>query len=133
MSASGATADTGGVSGSTERRQLIWSGVAFFGMLVALIVVAAVFAGDAGDERTTTESTVACAPDDAVCRAAQAQTERPGIIPQPGSGHAPRDAGEPGGWGQIAVLGGILAALAVIGLLVARAIRRARAAAAGSS
>lgn len=115
------------MAGDVERRQIVAAGVAFFGILVLLIVVAAVFAGGAGDERTTTGTTVACAPDDAVCRAAQAQGERPGIIPQPGSGHAPDDAGEPGGWGQIAVFGGIVAALALIGTLVAVSMRRARA------
>jgi hypothetical protein len=113
------------MSPDPERRQLLWAGAAFFGVLVLLIAVAAVFAGGSGDEHTT-ESTVACAPDDPVCRAAQAEGARPGIIPRPGSGHAPEDAGEPGGWGQIAVFAGIVVALTVIGALVARSIRRAR-------
>lgn len=101
------------------------AGAVFFGALVALIAVAAILGGSSGDERQSTASTIACADDDAVCRAAQRSGERPGIIPQPGEGRTPTDAGEPGGWEQIALFGALVAALAVIMALVYRSTRRA--------
>jgi hypothetical protein len=107
-----------------ERRRLVIGGAAFFGVLVVLIGLVAVFGAGSGDEQQTTTSTVACAPDDAACRAAQQEGERPGIIPQPGEGHAPDDPGEPGGWEQVALFFALVAALGVIVALVVRSTRR---------
>jgi hypothetical protein len=117
-----------------ERRGLVIAGVVFFGALLALILVATVLNARAGDERTSsTGTTVACASDDAVCQAAQRSEDRPGIIPQPGSGRAPDEPSDRGGWEQVALFGAILLALALIAGLVVRSARRARAAASGSS
>lgn len=113
-----------GVARDPEKRGLLIAGGAFFGILLALIALVALVAGDEGDEKETTVSTVACAPDDAACRAAQQAGERPGIIPTPGEGRAPEDAGEPGGAAQIALFFGLVAALGVIIALVVRSTRR---------
>lgn len=50
-----------------------------------------------------------------------------GIIPEPDSGRPPEDAGDRGGWAQLAVLGLTVGGVAVVGLLAARNARRARA------
>lgn len=50
-----------------------------------------------------------------------------GILPQPDSGTPPDDAGDRGGWAQLAVLGLTVGGVAVVGLLAARSARRARA------
>ncbi|MPY92031.1 MAG: hypothetical protein GEV08_02905 [Acidimicrobiia bacterium] len=50
----------------------------------------------------------------------------PGIIPEPNSGHAPRDSGDRGGWMQAALFFVICGALLLIGLLVWRESRRKR-------
>jgi hypothetical protein len=110
---------------SAERRRLVVAGAAFFGVLLVLIAVAAIVGGSSGDARRTSVSTIACEPGDTVCEAAQRSGERPGIIPQPGDGHAPTDAGEPGGWEQIALFGVLVVGLAVIVALVVRSTRRA--------
>ena len=110
---------------SAERRRLVVAGAACFGVLIVLIEIAAIVGGSSGDERRTSVSTIACEPDDAVCLAEQRSGERPGIIPQPGEGHTPADAGEPGGWEQIALFGVLVVALVVIVALVVRSTRRA--------
>jgi len=51
----------------------------------------------------------------------------PNIIPAINSGTAPKTSTDRGGWAQYAVLGGIVAALGLIGLLMWRESRRARA------
>lgn len=108
-----------------ERRRLVLAGGAFFGVLIILIGLVAVFGGSSGDERDTAVTTVACAPDDAACRAAQQSGERPGIIPQPGAGRAAEDPGEPGGREQVALFFVLVVALGVIVALVVRSTRRA--------
>jgi hypothetical protein len=112
-------------SPSAERRRLVVAGATFFGILIVLIAVAAILGGGSGDERQTSVSTIACEPDDAVCLAEQRSGERPGIIPQPGEGHTPTEAGEPGGWEQVALFVVLVAALVVIVALVVRSTRRA--------
>ncbi len=107
-----------------ERRPFVVAGVVLLGALAALIVLAAVVAGDAGDEHTSPTTTFACEPGDAACLAAQRSVERPGIIPRPGEGHAPTDPGEPGGRDQLALLGLIVVSLGVIVALVTRSVRR---------
>lgn len=102
------------------------AGAGIFGALVVLVIVAVVFSGDAGDPSPVTVSTVACDPDDEVCLAAQRAGERPSIIPRPGEGRAPSDPGEPGGWAQLALLGLILGAVAIIATVVIRSTRRSR-------
>src|SRR6478735_5365894 len=54
------------------------------------------------------------------------QVPIPRIIPAPNSGHAPRDADDPGGWGQYAVFLGIVAGVSLIGVLVWLDARRSR-------
>jgi hypothetical protein len=56
----------------------------------------------------------------------QPQVPIPRIIPLPDSGHAPRDAGDPGGWEQYALFGAIVVGVSVIGLLIWRDARRGR-------
>lgn len=103
------------------------AGVALFGVLLALIVGVVLIAGDEGDERTDPSTTVeACPPDDPACEAAREASERPGIIPEPGSGSAPDEAGDPGGALQVAVLVLIVIGLTTIVALVVRSGRRAR-------
>jgi len=110
-----------------ERRTFVLAGVAFLVVLVALVAAVMLFAGDAGDERTDpTTPSEACPPDDAACEASRQAAERPGIIPEPGSGRAPDDAGDPGGALQLTVLALIVAGLATIVVLVVRSGRRAR-------
>lgn len=57
----------------------------------------------------------------------------PDIVPAPNSGRAPVYATDPGGWAQYALLGGIVAAIAVIVLLIWLESRRKRAAQAGAA
>ncbi len=102
------------------------AGAAFFGILVVLIGLVVVFSGDAGDPQPSA-TTDACAPDDAVCRAAQQETARPGIIPRPGEGQAPDEPGDRGGWEQWAVFVALVAGLALIITLIVRSARRNRA------
>jgi hypothetical protein len=111
---------------SVERRAFVITGALFLCGLVAAILVAALIMGgdDAGSGATSTTSD--CASGDEVCVGEQRELERPGIIPRPDEGQEPEGAGDPGGAAQIAVLVGIVAALAAIGLLLARASRRAR-------
>lgn len=112
---------------TAERRSIVLAGLAFAGVIGVLVAVAIVFAGGAGDERTPAVDTAPCAPDDTACLTARAGGERPGIIPQPGQGRAPTEAGDPGGWAQIALFAGIVVALGAIVGFVVRASRRARA------
>ena len=110
-----------------ERRKLVIAGALFFGALLAVIAVVALFSGDAGDERPDA-TTVPCAAGDTECRIAQQSAERPGIIPLPGEGTEPREAGDRGGIEQVAVLVVMIAGVGLVILLVVRSSRRARAA-----
>jgi hypothetical protein len=56
----------------------------------------------------------------------QPQVPIPRIIPLPNSGHAPRDAYDPGGWGQYAVFFGIVFGVGSIGLLIWLDVRKGR-------
>lgn len=109
----------------SERRTLVVAGAVFFGILVVLVVLAAVVAGDSGDPRPSA-TTQACATDDTQCLAAQQAAGRPGIIPRPGEGQAPEEPGDPGGWEQVALFGVLVGGLALIVALVVRGARRAR-------
>lgn len=114
-----------------ERRSFVLAGVAFLAVLVALIGAVVLFAGDAGDERTDpTTPSEACPPGDSACEAAREASERPGIIPQPGSGRAPDDAGDPGGALQVGLFALIVLGLAAIVAFIVRSGRRNRARAA---
>lgn len=109
-----------------ERRAIVRAGLAFFGALVVLIAVAALFSRSAGDAPSTTTTTFACDPGDSVCLAAQQERGRPGIIPEPGSGAEPDEAGDRGGALQIAVFVLLVAGVGAIVALVVRSSRRAR-------
>lgn len=103
------------------------AGLAFGAMLLVVVVATTVLSGGAGDERpAATGTTVACAPDDIRCERAQGVAGPPGIIPRPGSGRAPEDPGDRGGWEQVALLGVVVGALALIATLVVRSARRGR-------
>ncbi|HYI62029.1 MAG TPA: hypothetical protein VEW93_09525 [Acidimicrobiales bacterium] len=115
----------------SDRRSIVLAGVGVFGAILVLVAIAVLADGGAGDPVATTASTVACAPDDAACRASQRSGDRPGIIPEPGTGQAAAEPGEPGGWEQLALLGVILAAVAVIAAVVVRSARRSRRGTAG--
>jgi hypothetical protein len=56
----------------------------------------------------------------------QPQVPIPRIIPLPNSGHAPRDAYDPGGWAQYGVLIGIVVGVGLISFMVWREVRRGR-------
>ena len=56
----------------------------------------------------------------------QPQVPIPRIIPLPNSGHAPRDAYDPGGWGQYAVFFGIVLGVGMIAALIWRDVRKGR-------
>ncbi|MBV9950607.1 MAG: hypothetical protein JO291_01550 [Acidimicrobiia bacterium] len=60
---------------------------------------------------------------------AETATTQPRIIRRPEDGVAPEGPGDPGGWEQLALLGVIVAGVGVVGGLVWRASRKARAAA----
>jgi hypothetical protein len=82
-------------------RRMIWmSALVLFGSLVVGIVLMALFA-DPGNEP---------APSDG----------KPHIIEKPNSGHKPTNSGDPGGWEQLAVLGGIIVVIGGIGYVVFR-------------
>jgi len=92
-------------SSEIDRRTIIWSAVVLVGaLLVGVIVVAVTY-------------------DPGPTNPAPAQTggaEAPRIIPQPNSGTAPDDAGDRGGWEQLALMGLIMAALVGIGIVALR-------------
>ena len=52
----------------------------------------------------------------------------PHIIPRPNSGQAPKYATDPGGWGQYALIAGIIGAIGLIFVLVLLESRRKRSA-----
>lgn len=52
--------------------------------------------------------------------------DRPGIIPEPNSGHEPEDAGDRGGALQTVLFAAMLGGVVVIGYLVVRESRKAR-------
>jgi len=58
----------------------------------------------------------------------KALTEAPHIIPTPAEGRAPENPGDPGGWEQLALFGVLILAFALIGFLIWRTSRKARAA-----
>ncbi len=90
--------------------------VAASALAVAVLVVPAVGVAPAG------------AQDDLEVTTTTGQVREFGhIIPRPNSGVAPTSATDRGGWGQFAVLGGIVVALGIIGGLVALESRRKRA------
>jgi hypothetical protein len=68
-------------------------------------------------QTSTTSTTVAMSEDSGV-----GQTKS--VIPQPNSGSAPKQIGDRGGAGQIAVFGLLLSALAVIGAVIVRSTMR---------
>lgn len=109
-----------------EKRSIVVAGAGVFGALVLLVIIAIVFSGGAGDPVVPSASTLACAPGDEVCRAAQQSAERPGIIPRPGEGTEPSSPGDRGGWAQFALFGLIVAALLSIAAVITRSARRAR-------
>jgi uncharacterized protein HemX len=67
--------------------------------------------------QTTTSTTVAMTDDSGV-----GQTKS--VIPQPNSGSAPKQIGDRGGAGQIAVFGLLILALAIIGAVIVRSTMR---------
>jgi hypothetical protein len=56
----------------------------------------------------------------------QPQVPIPRIIPLPNSGHAPRDAYDPGGLAQLLTLAGIVLGVCLIGFLIWRDVRKGR-------
>jgi len=99
--------------GPTRRREafdrrMIWmSALVLFGSLVVGIALMAIFA-DPGNEP---------APSDG----------KPHIIERPNSGTKPTNPGDPGGWEQLAVLGGIIVVLSGIAYVAFRGGAQARA------
>jgi hypothetical protein len=82
--------------------------------VLALLVPPGVGPAGAQDEPPSTTSTTSAAP------------ESPGIIPEPGSGSEPEDAGDRGGTLQTVLFALIVMAVLAIGAMVVRESRRAR-------
>lgn len=107
-----------------DPRRSMFIGAAVLFAAVALGAVAvALFAGDAGSETSTTTTAVILAPDGSQVPV----YERPSSLPQPNSGRAPEDSGDPGGWEQGLVFGLLAAGMLGIGYAVFRGGKRTRA------
>lgn len=87
-------------------------------VLVAMIVATALVASVIDDGKPA---------DPPVTAEGEELYSSPAIIPKPNSGEAPDEAGDRGGWAQLALLGMIVLALGGIGFAVARGSRRSRA------
>jgi uncharacterized protein HemX len=89
-------------------------------MVVGLAVVTLGLTGSpisSSAQTTTTSTTVAMADDSGA-----GQTKS--VIPKPNSGSAPKQIGDRGGAGQIAVFGLLILALAIIGAVIVRSTMR---------
>lgn len=109
----------------SDRRSILVAGLGIFGAVLILVLVAVVADGGAGDPVATTAPPTTCPADRAPCSEAAAG-ERPGIIPRPGEGQRPTEPGQRGGWEQVALLGVVVVAVALIATVVVRSARRAR-------
>lgn len=107
-----------------DPRRSMFIGAAVLFAAVALGAVAvALFAGDAGSETSTTTTAVVLAPDGSPVPV----YERPSSLPQPNSGRAPQDSGDPGGWEQGLIFGLLGGGMLVIGFAIFRGGKRTRA------
>jgi hypothetical protein len=110
----GATVEPG--SGPTaaprsERRRYLIAGVAMALVLVGLALLVGLLADDPPRSQQRPQENTA---------------EKPQMIPQPGTGRAPEQPGDPGGWQQLAVLVVMVAGMAVLAALAWRSSVRAR-------
>lgn len=96
-----------------DRKVLILAACVLFG---AILLGAIYVAASAEDPPVTTNS-----------EATLAGEGRPRSIPQPGQGTSPQRGGDRGGWEQLALMGLILGALLVIGVLALRGGSKAKA------
>lgn len=99
-----------------DRRTLWLSGGLLFGVLLAGIAIFAL-AYDPGPKgpAVTADGTGGIAEGEELTGGGA-----PNIVPDPNSGTAPADAGDRGGWAQLALLGLLVAAIVGIVLVVAR-------------
>jgi hypothetical protein len=97
------------------RRRLAIAGVALVALVVPLWS-----AGVAAASVATNPTTTTTYPPN------QPQVPIPRIIPLPGSGHAPRDAYDPGGLAQLLTLAGIVGGVCLISFLIWRDVRKGR-------
>jgi hypothetical protein len=86
-----------------DRRTIIWSGLALFGVIILGVIGAALFA-DPGEPDSQPRAT----------------DRPPSIIVKPNSGQAPEDPGDRGGWEQLALLGLIVVVIGGIATVVIR-------------
>jgi hypothetical protein len=104
------TSTAPGSTGSERRRYLI------AGIVMALAIVGlALLVGLLADDPPRSQQ-----------RPRENTAEKPEMIPQPGSGRAPEQPGDPGGWQQAAVFGVMVAGMATLALLAWRSSVRAR-------
>lgn len=94
-----------------------------FGAVLLGAVAVAWLAGDSGGTSASTTTTLVVEPDGSV----QPQLDRPSSLPQPNTGRAPEDSGDPGGWEQLTVFALVTAGMLCIGVIVFRGGKRTRA------
>lgn len=100
----------------------IGAAVLFAAVLVGAIAVA-FFAGSDDEATSTTTTAVEIGPDGSTVPV----YERPSSLPEPNSGRAPEDSGDPGGWEQALVFALMAGGMLTVGLVVFRGGRRTRA------
>ena len=100
---------------TTDGPRSLWpAALIMTGVIAVLVVVFVAFYPDDGSGHSEDN------------RAASATTQ-PRIITRPEDGVGPEEPGDPGGWQQLALLGGLVIAIGTVGLLVWRSSRKARA------
>ena len=100
-----------------QRRQFAIAFAMVIGMVVVLVALYAAFSPESKDHGLSKQE-----------QTDRALTRPPSIIPSPADGRAPATAGDPGGWEQLALFAVLILAFALIGLLIWRSSRKARAA-----
>ncbi len=101
-------------SGTLDRRTIVASALVLLVVLIGGIALVSVSV-DSGPRQDTRDQLT------------EDGGTKPHIIPRPGDGQAPEDAGDLGGWGQLSLFGLILGSMAGIGVVIFRGGRKARA------
>jgi len=111
-------------SNQDARRTTIIAALVVFGAVIVGAVLVVLLSGDGdGDGSSATTTSIVVGPDGEELPA----YERPSSLPEPGSGRAPEDSGDPGGWEQGLLFGLLAVALLGIGVAIFRGGRRAQA------
>ncbi|MGI8710340.1 MAG: hypothetical protein ACR2LA_05030 [Acidimicrobiales bacterium] len=104
---SGARRSAGPSTGQVDRRTVFWAAAILAIAIIGGTVAVAAFVDD-GPRRDTQ------------AQLAEDGGAKPHIIERPNSGRAPENPGDRGGWEQLALLGLIVVAVAVIGVVAVR-------------